>query len=80
MTKIEIAKTLTSVVVGAGTTKIVAGIVRHNTDPETVADKVTILSGSFVLGSMVADATKKYTDARIDEVVDWWQKNVKKND
>ena len=70
MNKLDITKTVIGFVVGAGTTKIVTGIILHNTDPEKVTDKVAI-------GSMTADLTKKYTSAKIDEIAEWWDKNVK---
>lgn len=78
MDTLAIAKKAVQIVVGAGVTKIVAGIIEHNTDPKKVTDKVAIVGASFVLGSMAADATSKYTDAKIDELAAWWQSNIKK--
>jgi len=78
MTKIELTKTVATFIVGAGTTKIVGGIVRHNTDPKNAADTVAIASATFVIGTMAANQTKQYTDALIDEAVSWWKTNVKK--
>jgi hypothetical protein len=68
MNKLEIAKTVVSTIVGVGTAKIVGSIIGNNTSPETVIDKMTITAGTFVLGSMVADITKRYTDAKIDQI------------
>lgn len=79
MTKTDIAKNIINFVVGAGTTKIVHQTIKNNTNPETVTDQVTIGAGSVVLGAMAADASKSYTDAKIDEMVSWWNTNVKKN-
>lgn len=78
MTKIEFAKTAVSFVVGSGTSKIVVGIISNNVRADKVTDQVAITSAGVVIGMMAADATKKYTDAKIDEIVDWWKKNVKK--
>lgn len=75
--KTNIAKTVVGFVVGAGTSKIVKSIIDKNVEPEKKTDKVAVASASLVVGSMAADATKKYTDAKIDEIVDWWEKNVK---
>ena len=69
MNYIAIAKTVTSTVVAIGTTKIINTIVRNNVAPGTLTDKVTVTAGSAVLGFMVADAAKKYTDATIDQLV-----------
>jgi hypothetical protein len=77
MTKLEIAKRATSFIVGVGTTKIVQGIVENNTHPEKVTDQVSILAGSIVIGSMVSDMTRKYTDAKIEEIAAWYNANVK---
>lgn len=77
MNKLDITKTVIGFVVGAGTTKIVTGIILHNTDPEKVTDKVAIAAAGVAIGSMTADLTKKYTSAKIDEIAEWWDKNVK---
>lgn len=79
MTKLEIAKSVTSFVVGAGTAKIITQIIKHNTQPDGVADIVTMTAGATVLGMMVSDISRKYTDAKIDAAVEWWNENVKKS-
>lgn len=75
MKKLYLAKTVVSTIVGAGTAKIVSAIVQNNTDPETVTDKVTITSGSLVLGMMAADISKRYTDAKIDDIAAFVKEN-----
>lgn len=77
MTKLDIAKLVVSAVVGTGTSKIVASVIKNNTSPEKITDVVTITSASFVLGAIAADASKKYTDTKIDEIATWWNENVK---
>jgi len=77
MTKLDFVKTAASFVVGAGTTTIVASIIKNNVQPRNAYDKVTVVAGSIALGSMAASATKKYTADTIDEMADWWKKNVK---
>lgn len=79
MTKLELAKIVTSTIVGAGTGKIAGSIIRNHVQIETVVDTVTVGSASFVIGMMTADATKSYTNAKIDEAADWWKNNVTKN-
>lgn len=78
MTKLQIAKQIASTIVGIGTTKIVSAIIQNNITPDKVIDKVTVVGASVVIGSMAADATKTYTDAKIDEAVAWWKKTVSK--
>jgi hypothetical protein len=77
MDKIRTAKIAVNFVVGAGVSKIVAGIIHNNTNPERVTDKVAIAGAAVVIGSMAADATSSYTDTKIDEIVEWWNENVK---
>lgn len=76
MTKLELTKTVVNVIVGAGASKVTADIIKNNTNPENVKDIVTTTSASFVMGMMVADATKEYTNTKIDELTGWWKANV----
>lgn len=71
MTKLEIVKAVASTIVGIGTSKIVYGIIANNVETTNPVDKVTVVAGSFVVGSMAADATKKHTDKMIDEAAAW---------
>jgi hypothetical protein len=77
MNKLDIAKKAVSFVVGAGVSKIVAGIIQNNTSPEKLTDKVALVSASLVVGAMATDATSKYTNAKIDELATWYNENVK---
>lgn len=80
MTKLALAKNAASLVVGLSTTRVVGQIIRNNVDdPESITDQVAIASASFAIGGVVADAAREYTDKTIDQVVEWWQKNVKKD-
>lgn len=76
MTKIQIAKQIVGFVVGAGTATISRTIIKNNVDPEKSTNKVTVNAASVVIGAMATDATRKYTDAKIDEIVNWWETNV----
>lgn len=71
-------KLATTTLVGIGTAKITKAIIANNIEPETDLDTITVNAGSIVLGMMVADASKKYTDNLIDETVDQL-KNLKDN-
>lgn len=73
MTKTKIAKKIVSVVIGIGTTKIVSGIISSTTDPESATDKVAVLASSWVLGAMAVEATRNYTDAKIDQTIALWK-------
>lgn len=79
MTKLDLLKTVTNFVVGAGTTKIVTQAVQNNTNPKNAAENAQIVAGGVVLGCMAADATRAYTDAKIDEIAAWWKTNITKS-
>lgn len=80
MKALEITKFAASAVVGVGTSKIVHSIIDNNTEAESAVDTVTIAAGSLVIGSMAADATKKYLDEKIDAVVAWYHSIKEKQD
>lgn len=79
MTKIQLAKIVATTIVGFGTSKIVGSICINATQPDSIPDKVMVHSAALVMGMMASDATRKYTDATIDNVVVWWKINVAKN-
>ncbi|QGJ89667.1 hypothetical protein SEA_ODESZA_56 [Gordonia Phage Odesza] len=79
MLNLNTIKLITSTIVGLGTTKIITTIIKNNVDPQNAVDAVTITAGSFVLGGMVADASKQYTDKTIDNIADAI-KNLKKQE
>lgn len=77
MTKTDIAKNVVAFVVGTGASRITKSIIQKNTDEEEkLHNRAAAFSAEVVVGMMVADTCKKYTDAKIDEVVNWWEKNV----
>lgn len=72
MNKLELTKNLAATVVGIGASTIVKAIIRNNVYTRTAVDIVTVAAATFVIGSMVTDATKKFLDAKIDEAVAWY--------
>lgn len=72
MNKLELTKNLAATVVGIGASTIVKAIIRNNVYTKSAVDIVTVAAATFVIGSMVTDATKKYLDAKIDEAVAWY--------
>ncbi len=79
MNKIEITKRVINSVVAVGTAQIVRSIIKNNTNPESVTDQVAGYAGSFALGGMAANAASTHTDARIDAIVELYNKLFKKN-
>jgi len=75
--KTEIAKTIVGFVVGAGVSRIARTIIHQNHhDEERLHNRVMVESASIVIGMMAAEASKNYTDAKIDELVSWWEINI----
>jgi Asp-tRNA(Asn)/Glu-tRNA(Gln) amidotransferase C subunit len=70
------AKFVASGIVGLGTTKIVGQVIKNNVTAETPFEKITMGAAAWVLGAMVAKATKEYTDAAIDETFESVAKTV----
>ena len=76
MKKIEIAKKIISTIVGIGTAKIVKDIIENNVDIDNRYQTVTVGTASVAIGYAVSDYTSAYTDSKIDEMVELWQKHV----
>lgn len=79
MNKLELAKMAVGFVVGSGTSKIVTTIIKNNVQGDNLTEQVTIVAGGITLGMMVSEVSKKYTDAKIDEIASWWRENVSKS-
>ena len=79
MTKLDITKIVVTTVVGFGASKIAQSICLNNTPTETIPDKVMVHSAAIVVGMMASELTRKYTNAKIDEVAHWYNSTVKKN-
>jgi len=78
MTKLELTKAAAKFVVGFGAATIVRTIAHNNVQPDDLPTKVAVTAGSLVLGSMVADLSTRYLEAKIDEAAAWYDENVKK--
>lgn len=74
MDKLLVAKRVVSAAVGFSVTKIVSAVIENNIQPsDKPIDRAAIAAGTYVLGGIAADASKKYTDAKIDELVAWYK-------
>lgn len=71
ITKTELAKKATSFVVGATTGNLVRQIIKNNVAPDSTTDKAAAIIGSYVLGAIIADKAKAWTDAEIDKLIAW---------
>jgi len=76
--KIDIVKTVVGFVVGAGASRIAKSIIDNNTDEEErLHNRAATYSASLVIGAMAAEASREYTDRKIDEIAAFWEKNIK---
>lgn len=77
MDSLDITKKVASFIVAAGTGKIVTAIIQNNVEPEKIYQKVEIIAAGIVIGGMAKDATKTYTDAKIDEYATIYREHIK---
>lgn len=78
MNKLTAFKLVARIVVGAGTTTVTNSIIRNNVDPKNLAEQISTAVASVVIGSMASEATKSHTDAKIDYLVETWNKSKSK--
>jgi hypothetical protein len=76
MKAIAITKKIVTTIVGIGTTKIIHDMIENNVDTDNVYQKVTVGSASVAIGYAVSETTSNYTDRKIDEIVELWNKHV----
>jgi hypothetical protein len=77
MTKLELFKRATSVIVASGTSVIVGQIIARNTAPTTRVQTVTIPVTAFVIGALLAEKVSEFTDRQIDEVAAFYNESIK---
>lgn len=79
MNKVEVVKLVARIVVGAGTTTVSNSIIKNNVQPSNVIETVSTAVASVVIGSMASEATKSHTEAKIDQIVEAWNKTKSKD-
>lgn len=80
MTKLSAFKLAARIVVGAGTTTISNSIIKNNVSPANAIEQISVAVASVVVGSMASEAAKSHTDAKIDGVVEAWNKAKSKDE
>lgn len=80
MKTVAIAKKIVSTIIGIGTAKIVKDVIENNVETDSVYQKVTVRTSSVAIGYAVSELTTDYTDRKIDEIVEFWQKNIKRKE
>lgn len=66
--KLKIAKQATGLIVGAGVSNIVRITIERNVPVSSRLDTVTVTAGTIALSMMISEATRNYTDAKIDAI------------
>lgn len=77
MTKTEFAKAIVGFVIGSATAKVAKQIVMNNVSPDSVTDKAAVIIGTYVIGAIVGNAARKWSDAEIDKAIAYAMKFVK---
>jgi transketolase len=63
-------KTITRFIVARATSFTVMAIIRQNVETDNSLQDASVFVGAYVIGDMVADATKPYVNAQIDEIAE----------
>lgn len=70
VTKTYVAKSVISVVVCAGVSRVVAGIIETNVGSTSTKDQIAVAAAKIAITGILVTACKKYTDSMVDEVID----------
>jgi hypothetical protein len=76
MNKLEVLKTLTKLVVGAGVAHIVNSIVSNLVPTETTLQKVLVFAGKAGISMTVSDLVDETVDGKIDAAAQWVSEHV----
>jgi hypothetical protein len=68
---LPIIRLATHVAASIGVSKVVNDVIVKNTNVITTADAVKVMTGSIVIGSMVAEHAMNHVNGRIDAVIAW---------
>ena len=73
MTQLAIIKGIVSTVVGIGTYQVTGAVIANNVAATNAFGKIAIGSTKIVVGMMASEATRAYTDKKIDELTEAWK-------
>lgn len=76
MTKIDILKMGTGMVVRVSMNHIVTGVVSTNVPRKNIFERGLTVAGGMVLASILGEIAKNHVDQKIDSAVDWYNQNV----
>lgn len=75
MSKIQMLKIVTRILVGAGTTSVTNSIIRNNVEPTNLFQSISVGVAAVTIGSMASEATKEHASTQIDALVDLFNKS-----
>lgn len=78
MTKTQIAKNVANIVVGSSVYWTTRTVIRNNVLPQTRIQKAKAEIGGIVAGTVAVEYSDRWTDKKIDSIVNWWTENVTK--
>jgi hypothetical protein len=74
LNKTSLVKNVVGAVVGVSTTALTHAVIKNNVnEPETLAQKATVVTGSTVFGWMVSEKAREWTDSKIDQAIASWK-------
>lgn len=77
MSKLDIAKGTTKLVVGSSVSFTVARVLSANAPVTSRFQRTEVVIASVALGMLVAEKMDDWTDAKLDAVSTWWTDNIK---
>lgn len=70
---LPVAKFSVQIAASIGVSKILAGIVKNNVIITTTIEKITVNTGTLVLGSMLIDQSAKHIEEVSNNAVAWFK-------
>lgn len=65
----NIVKAVVTFAASVSTYAVTTAVIRNNvSDPETKAQKAALAVGSYVIGQTVAEKTRRWTDAKVEQI------------
>lgn len=80
MSKLGIAKLVINYTVGASAGFCVSSVIANSIEPENTEEKIKVVVGSMVIGSMVAQQSRQYVNNIVDDAVEFVQNQKAKKE
>ena len=79
MDAIEATKKALELVVALSVSHTVASVIRNTANPQDLLKKTEVVIGSYVIGALIAERAKDWTNAQVDIVVTKFKKPADQN-